>query len=250
MSDENREGLTGRGKWWFASVIVVVLVVLGLLAIFLLPDHNKDAGTDQPTTTPTTSGDTPSSPAASTPAASGSGWSAAGCNGNPGGDQVPTTAPEATWAPIGGSAVPTSTTYGPTKTTGAVRQCFQHSPTGALFAASTVTTSVGAAPDQATAIIRAGVAPGPGRDQMLSEASGSSDGFSQTVAAYRFGACAPDRCNVDLVFSVNGGQLAQTTLTVVWSANDWLLDATASQNQGTSQVAQIPAGFTSWAPGR
>ncbi|MGH3352285.1 MAG: hypothetical protein ACRDPS_16575 [Nocardioides sp.] len=253
MSDEsdNREGWTGMGIWWMSSAALIAAVVIGLAIVLFLPGNDTNTtGNPTPSTDPTTP---PSSSASSSPTSSaGTGWEAAGCNPSTGSDGVPGTAPDATWDPVGGSSVPVSTTYGPTQINGAVRQCFEHSPTGALFAAATIAAAIGADPTQTAAVARAQLVPGPGRDQVIQDAenASSSDAFAQTVAAYRFTSCSPDRCNLDMVFTVNGGQLARTALSAVWSGSDWLLDTDALLAGGVAGVEQIPAGFTSWAPGR
>jgi hypothetical protein len=133
---------------------------------------------------------------------------------------------------------------------GAVRQCYQHSPTGAAFAAATITTALGAAPEQATKIITAGMSPGEERDSMLADArNGDTGSYAQSIAAFRVGACTATRCNVDAVFTVNGGQLVRTTFVLVWKHGDWLIDGGSSATEGVSPVDQVPAGFIPWGQG-
>lgn len=253
MSDDDspREGWTGMGKWWIASGILVAVVVLGLIAIFVLPNRNTTAGTPPPTSPPAVApSSVPSSAASAAPAASPTsaaapaGWSDPGCNGHAGSDELPTTAPQASWDPVGGSNVPRSDTYGPTKVTGSVRQCYQHSPTGAVFAVATIPMVIGADPADAAKIIRAGVAPGKGRDQMLSQVSNSSTSYVQSIAGFRVEACSPKRCNVDIVATYDGGHLGETSASVVWMHGDWLMDADSVT--GAQSVSQMPAGFISW----
>jgi hypothetical protein len=252
MSDEsdNREGWTGMGIWWMSAAALIAAVVIGLAIVLFLPRNDKDnTGSPTPSTAPTTP---PSSSASSSPSASaGAGW-AAGCNTSVGSTEIPVSAPEATWDPLGGSSVPVSTTYGPSRVNGSLRECYQHSPAGALFATVTIMTALGADPAGAGAIARAQIAPGPGRDTAIEEAdAGASDpAAAQTIAAYRFTSCGPDRCNLDAVFAVNGGVLARTSLSAVWNGSDWQLDAAALSAAGVSQVDQVPAGFISWEPGR
>lgn len=253
MSDSNdtREGWTGIGKWWYAAAALVAVVAIGFVLVILLPDPDKSTGTSNPTTGSTPTSTPPSSPATtpSSPAAN-SGWEAAGCNGNPGNDQIPSDAPEAEWEPLGGSSIPVSDTYGPARVNHPLRQCFQHSPTGAVFAVATIMTSIGAEPENAGTIARAAIAPGPGRDDAIRQADGASSSVSQTVAAYHVTSCTPPRCNVDMVFSISGGQLVRTALSAVWSGEDWQLDAAALEAAGAASVPQVPPGFTTWAPGR
>lgn len=251
MSDEsdNREGWNGMGIWWMSSAALIAAVLIGLAIVLFLPEN--DPG---PTKNPSSSPDPttpPSSPASSSPS-SATGWEAIGCNPGTGSGEIPTTPPSATWDPIGGGSVPVSETYGPSRINGSLRECYEHSPAGALFATVTIITALGADPAEAAAIARAQLAPGSGRDQAIEEAeNGSADpAAAQTVAAYRFTSCGPERCNLDAIFAVNGGVLARTSLSAVWSGTDWQLDAAALTAAGVSKVDQVPAGFTSWEPGR
>lgn len=247
-SNDNREGWTGIGKWWWASAALIAVVVIGIVVVLLLPNPDKSTGTHEPSGTPNPT--PPPSSAAPSPSAAATGWAEPGCSGSAGSDQVPYEAPETDWEPLGGSSVPVSETYGPAKVDYPLRQCFQHSPTGALFAVVTIMTSIGAEPEHAGVIARASIAPGPGRDEAISQADGASSSVAQTAAAYRVTSCASDRCNVDVVFSISGGQLVRTSLSAVWSGSDWQLDADALEAAGAAAVPQVPAGFTTWSPGR
>lgn len=252
MSDDDsrREGWTGMGKWWIASAIFAAVIVLGLIAIFVLPNRDATGGTPPPTKTtpaepPSSVPTSPMSPSSNpSPSAQASGWSDLGCNSHPGSDKMPTTAPKTGWDPVGGSNVPRSDTYGPTKINGAVRQCYQHSPTGAVFAVATIPMVIGADPTQAAKVIRAGVAPSKSRDQMINEVRANPSSYVQSIAGFRVQACNPKRCNIDIVVTYDGGHLGETTASVVWMHGDWLMDA--SSVTGAQAVDQMPAGFVSW----
>lgn len=246
-SDKDREGWFGIGKWWYASAAFVLCIALALVVIFLLPSNHKKststpASTDTSSAAPVTA---PSSRPSATKAASG--WADTGCNGTKGSDEIPAEAPSAKWVPVGAASIPTSSTYGASEVHGAVRRCFQHSPTGALFAAATLLTNFGANPNSSSAIAEAGMTPGAARDRIF--ANPDNEQQAQTVTAFRVDACTPARCNIDLIYSVLGGRLIEGTQSYVWQGGDWLLDVDALMAQGgdgSQLVTQVPAGFVSW----
>lgn len=251
MSDENtKEGWIGIGKWWWAAAIVVLVVVLGLLYVLLPVGGNNNAAPAPASSAPAPP--PPSSPA-TTSASTGQGWADSGCFGQPGDGSQPDSAPRVNWVPVGTSSVPSSSAYGPANTAAGLRRCYQHSPSGALLAAVTIPAELGAnaaSPGTVAEIAKTQVAPGAGRQKLLNANRTPDSSWSETVQAYKFDACSPDRCNVDLVMSSTGSGtgnvLVQTPESLVWSGQDWTLDVSTL---GGSKVSQIPAGFTTWAPG-
>lgn len=250
MSDETAPR-GGFGKWWLASAVLMAVVALGL--VYVLFPRGDATGTDtepDASSSPTSITDPPSSTGSTAaPEEGGDGWDDQGCNGTSGSSEIPTSPPgDVQWVPLGAISVPVSDEYGPRELDGPpLRQCFQHSPVGALFAAINIpaaTTASGSRSD-ADAVTRAQVSPGAYRDASLSEQSDVSGG-GWTVAAFRVPACSPTRCNVDLVIDL-GGKLAQFSLSVVWHSGDWLIDG--STEPSVNPVASAPAGFTPWMPG-
>ena len=114
----------GPGQKWtlWASWGVLLLVVLVCAVIwFSLP--NK---------TPTAAGPAPKTVTSSTAAPARQ----TVCPSTESSTQIPTSAPaDVTWKALYGNTWPASASAGPTRTVDGVAQCFQHSPTGAAFAA-------------------------------------------------------------------------------------------------------------------
>lgn len=252
MSDSNdtREGWTGIGKWWYAAAALVAVVVIGFVLVILLPDPDKNTGTSNPPTAPTPTSTPPSSPA-STPSPDEAGWADGGCSGS-GDDQVPHDAPDAEWVPLGSSTVPTSAEVGPKQVDGLLRRCYQHSPSGALFAVTNILAAANADPTssaQAVRILTEQFTPGKGRDQALEDVQQPDYAPSAlTAVAYQVTSCDPSRCNLKIVYELPAGPLAETSTSVVWSGGDWLIDGNVPGN-GRS-VTSVPPGFTAWGPER
>lgn len=225
--------------WWYASAALILAVVLGIIALLLLPgDGDTDARGDD--TAPT--GPPPlSSPAPSSDSGSSTGWADLGCNGTEGDSKTPSLAPEATWEPVGVMSAPTSEEYGPTQVDGFVRTCYQHTPTGAVFAAINLMTSFAAAPEsELRAVTEASMTPGPFRDETLSSPRGE---LGWQISAFDVQSCTPERCNVAVVVSLAGG-LAQVNSPMVWTDGDWKLDG--QTNAGGSSVESVPPGYVVW----
>lgn len=241
MSDSNSKSSAGWGTingWWYASAALIGLVLLGLLIVLLFPNDEDGAG-----------GATSSSSAGTGEEAT-EGWEDTGCNGTEGSSEIPTSPPsDVEWVPLGAMSVPQSGEYGPLQVDDPpLRQCYQHSPTGALFAAINIPaagSSTGSGADL-EAVARQQMTPGPTQEQFLAAAaSGDAETSADTVAAFQISACTPDRCNVSVVAN-SGGQLVQGTYSLVWVDGDWKLDGT--QQIAASALDAVPAGFVQWAP--
>lgn len=227
--------------WWYAAGGLMLLVAIGLIAILVLPNHH-DANTAAPTNaagTPPLS--SPATPQASTSPA-GTGWADLGCNGTKGSIETPVLAPKGSWVPLGAMSVPASETFGPAAVEGFVRTCYQHTPTGAVFAAENLPIAAATAPtpDRA-AVLEAGMTPGAQRDASLSEIEGP---LGWKPAAFHVDSCDPQRCNIVLVVSAGGG-FAEINMPMVWYLGDWRLDG--SRDAGGGSVDAVPVGFVNWA---
>lgn len=172
---------------------------------------------------------------------------------------VPTTAPPgATWTYFRSVALPQSHTYGPTQVNGDVAAGYEHSPTGALFAAVNITTRYSFGLGWREVLDRQ-TAPGPGRkawiairtqhplDPNAQPAPGSYGQF----AGFRFVNYSPEMATVQVVtqFANYGGALQMSTLTVQWSGQDWVLVLQPDGSPSPS-VAKVPSldQFVSWGP--
>lgn len=243
---------SGLGKWWWASAVVVLLVVAA--AVWLAVDPAPSPSAARPTVTRTvgpsgapvappstsvSSGSTSSS--ANVPGA----WADRGCNGSSGSSARPAAAPGGvTWMPLGAMSVPTSPTLGPAKVTAPYRECFQHSPAGALLAAVNIQDAAGANLQTAVKVLQHQVTAGPGRDSAIAAATGpdAAVGYASPIG-FQFGACSPTSCIVNVVFS-GGGSAEEFTDLMVWSGGDWKLNGTNIPEP--SLVQGLPSGFIPW----
>ncbi|MEK8229337.1 hypothetical protein NKG05_30680 [Oerskovia sp. M15] len=132
-TDDNEQNPFTQPGFIAAAVVVALLVVLGI-AIAIMSATRSDV----PDPTPEPSSPAPTTSTAPTSEGSDGAGGASVCG--LGGDELtgsPSTAPDAEWAYQGTTAYPTSTKFGPGETNDdGVRYCFQHSPTGAVFAAA------------------------------------------------------------------------------------------------------------------
>jgi len=159
----------GDNPWTRPSVFLsIAFLVLAVLAgsIVLIRTHPGGAATaavpsaSAPAVTPT--GVTPSPAPSTTPTNSTSTAAALP-------DQtVPVTAPPATWITVETLSLPTSPLYGPKVNDGTVMAGYQHSPTGALFAAADNRGRFALVRDWKTATLSA-VADTPGRAVFLAQ---------------------------------------------------------------------------------
>ncbi|GAB3868540.1 hypothetical protein GCM10028801_44630 [Nocardioides maradonensis] len=238
-----------KNGWWTAAALFMTLVGIALLVIFLLPNHNTTGATTPPTPTGNPTAPLSSSPTASTTTPALTGWADLGCNGTKGSRSVPNLPPRATWDPVGSFTAPSSPQYGPTRTQQGVRACYQHTPTGALFAAINFPFEIGSAsPADYSSVVQALMTPGAQRDQLVAEGQTTNgSGAAFTVAAYRIDACTADRCNLRLIMS-SAGKLLEVPSSMVWSGGDWKADG-ANMAGTPGPVAAMPAGFTNFGPG-
>lgn len=235
--------------WWTASAVFITLVGIAVLVIFLVPNHHHTAGGTAPPATGTNPPPPLSSPAASpSSTASASGWADLGCNGTKGSPSIPVLPPKVTWVPLGRFTVPTSKTYGPAATDGPLRHCYQHTPTGALLAAFNSPFTISAAsPADFRSVVDALTTPGVGRDKTIAAGPGTGGKpIDMKIQAYQIDSCSPDRCNLELVFALNGG-LLQGPTSMVWSGGDWKTDGASSDE--AHPIQSVPAGFTNFSAG-
>jgi len=253
MSENSPDARRQVDHTWIAAAAVVVLVVAGLVWIVM---RRNDSTPPSPApsassvvTSSATSGSAPP-PAAATPsattAATASAWPDAGCNGS----AAPPVAPQSAmtdlrWEPFLTSAIPISPTIGPAKTSGAngaLRQCFEHSPAGALVAAANIALGQ-FVPGTGRAVVETQFVAGPGRDKALKDLTTSS-GQPGQIVAFKLNGCTAAACNVDLVF-FGRGAYGSAVVPMVWTNGDWYVDGSQRIPDG-GLVQGIPAGFTAW----
>lgn len=242
-TDDNEQNPFTRPGYIAAAVLVALVVVLGIV-IAIVNATRADEPDPAPEPSPTTSAAPTSEPDVA--------GSASVC-GLKGKDLTGTlsTAPEAEWAYQGTTAYPTSPEYGPGVTTAdGVRYCFQHSPTGALFAAANAVVQ-GTDPNTVLAWLTYFVADGPARDELLSSSTGSTgtEGGRVQIAGFRVLAYEDDSATVDIaVRGSSAGQSVNLSMVyrLIWEAGDWKLQV--DDPEAPIDVATIPdlAGYISW----
>ncbi|MDA8437528.1 MAG: hypothetical protein M0Z51_01550 [Propionibacterium sp.] len=250
MTDTHNEPRGGVERWWWASAVVVVAVAVGLVWVLTHRHGQADATPPAPTSTapnaggspiPSGSASTPTAVVTSTPAGT---WADLGCNGHSSssrdvGPQLTGTA----WTPFLTSALPSTQLLGPTRITGPLRQCYAHSPAGAVMAAANIGLAE-YAPGGRSVILTQWTA-GPGRDKALSDLAQSS-GQPANIAGFAFAGCTPMRCNVQLAVT-QGGQYASSVVPMIWRNGDWSVDGSQTSPDG-GLSSTLPAGFTQWGP--
>lgn len=247
MSDtDDQKGFFKVNAWWWASAAVLVIVVIAGIAIAVLPSHNSTAtspATTTPAALPTTSLSSPTpSPSLSTTAA-GSGWADLGCNGTKGATKEPTSAPVVTWVPVGTLSAPTSSVLGPRRAAGYSRNCYQHSPAGAVLAATNALVVIRTVPlAQRETVVTRLMTAGAGRDEVVKSAP-PSDSAVPEFAAFDIQSCSPERCNVRLILNV-GSRVSYGDLSMVWSGGDWLLDGEQAPTGGG--LTSVPTNSVTW----
>lgn len=222
---------TAGGKWWVISCAFVVL--LGLALVFVLLPWG--GGDEKPALSV-------SAPAPGPAVDTSGAWSDAGCAGTSPDATIPTSGPAVRWVPLGHMSTPVSDELGPRRITGPLRECFQHSPSGALMAANVILQAGAAGPEAARTVYTTQITAGPAQQYLL----GQSTSGSASPAGFKFGACAPERCQITILVTA-GGYYAQTPLSLVWIGGDWKIDG--SGHSFEPSVAQTPpAGYIPWGP--
>lgn len=226
--------------WWYASAALMLVAGIGLIAILILPNDDTNAGTQPIPNTPSAPLSSPATQPE--PGPSTTGWDDLGCNGTRGDTGVPQLPPKVTWVPIGPWSVPSSATYGPTKVDGFVRTCYQHTPTGAVLAATNVLAVAVTVPqaERADVLVRLMTA-GAVRDEAIATVLPPDNGGRWE--AFDVEGCSPERCNVVLISSL-GSTYGENKVSMIWTDGDWYLDGT--QRLSASVIDAVPPGYAAW----
>jgi hypothetical protein len=245
-TQEQRNPLTK--PWFIGGAVVVGLIVLAGIIV-------AATGGDEPDNDPTAA--PAASPSASEQAPAGD----ASMCGLPGVEMSGrvTTAPEVTsWEYQDVFAYPVSATAGPGEVdeTG-YRYCFQHTPTGALFAAANAAI-MGFATDHALmdGWREYAYSNGTYRSELLAKGNGvesnrEASGIRASIAGFKLLAYDGNTARVDIV--ITGSQGANTAtgsnvFDLVWSEGDWKINTEVRE---PTRLTQIPstAGYVSWREG-
>lgn len=243
MADEENEQSPWTRPGFIASAIVIgLIVVIGVIVTVIT--LNQDRADPEPTST-----STPSTAPSPEPTGDAGGASVCGLGGVELSGRL-TSAPTAEWAYQGTVAYPTSGEFGPGATDDSgFRYCFQHSPEGALFAASNA-VALGTDPAVAPTWIEYFAAEGPYRDELLAETatSSSSAGTRLRVAGFRLLSYDGNTARVDLAgegSTSTGSIYFSAVYELVWQDGDWK----ANTDTPTSfDFATIPnlTGYIAW----
>lgn len=245
MADEENEQSPWTRPGFIAAAVVIALIVVAGVIVTVL-NLNRDGSDPAPTSTsqPTDAAPSPE------PTGDEGGASVCGLDGVELSGRL-STAPAAEWAYQDTVAYPTSPELGPGETSPeGVRYCFQHSPQGALFAATNATVQ-GADPATVGPWLDYFLASGPNRDAVLAEGGSNSgtQGVRVEVAGFRLLSYDGKTASVDI--AVRGSSQGQSVTlsmiySLVWENGDWKL--TVSNPAAPINVAVIPdlAGYITW----
>ena len=241
-TDNNTRTDSPFNIWWVVSGIGIVLVVVALILVLIFGRGGASDDDAAPVDT-ATSEPAPTETASAEPAASS-------CRLDDGNQDIPVSAPEATWTTVDYLLVPSSNEYGPAPLEGSEWSCFAHSPTGALFAAAQVMAGASgpefesfmddAAVDNAA--LQAWVA---GENP---ETHTQSPGNVAQFAGFQMTSVAPDRVTVKLALT-QSGILGSYTADMVWDDADdtWKVDMGASTFFDNVATLENLNTFTPWA---
>ena len=237
MTNESA-GSNPFNKWWWVAggVLVIVLVLLGLIVTGVIGPTRADPAPAVPTAPSTTS--VPVATATSEPAATV-------CD-LPSGDQsIPIVGPAATWKTNIYFLHPTSEVYGPmSNPSSSSWGCFQHSPTGALFAAANV-MNAGVSSDVKEAMPDAAIANAALQAYLASLTKvGQTPGQIAQLTGFQFITVSPDLVVVRLGLQQDR-VTGYYTFAVVWDATTANWRADLSQSNLTPTADSLTT-FTPW----
>ncbi len=224
-----------------AALVVALVVVLGIVLAIVNAGRSPDPAT---ATTPEATPPPTSSPS------SGEVESVCGLRGEEL-DGTVTTPPAADWQYVGTVAYPTSSAVGPGATDQAAGfgYCFQRTPEGALFAAAHA-LALGFAPEN-RAWLEYVVAPGPFRDELLTEGTtSSSEGTRARIGGFRVLSYDGSTARIDLAGEGStpaGSMTFSVVYELTWHDGDWKVRADTATPFDFSSIPNL-AGYVMWGP--
>ncbi len=252
---------------WLIGVAATVIVIAGITigvsqanrgdgpppAVSPTTSGQSD-GISQPGTTPAATTADPATPAP--PPTPDLDASLCGLDGGQPGAAVAMPA-DITWPTQGGTAYPSAPTIGPGLTSPeGFRHCFEHSTTGAVFAAANaVVQAVEADANDNDAWFDYIVAEGPLREAALARDPDSfadiPSGAALSIVGYRLLAADQTTAQVDIAvrgslfgFSVH----VSVVLDLVWQRGDWRVEVTDPERLIAVSTIPDTSGYTPWGP--
>ena len=245
MRSDNGQEQSPYARPGFVMSAGLIVLVAVFLIIVVVSSHGDNKTADQ-VGAGTTEHSTNSIPA---PIASVRGKT---CQDSPSvSDVIPTKAPETVWKYYETMAYPTSPVYGPLAEDDGVRRCFEHSPTGALFAVGNFMTQ----PDP-SAWIRYFLTNDSLRDALdagedITIIESDTAGMRIAVAGFRISGYDGDSTIVELVHVVRAqGKVIYLTevFPLAWEDGDWKLVLYDTSTLYDVVVIPDADGYSPWSP--
>ncbi|WP_160050112.1 MULTISPECIES: hypothetical protein [unclassified Nocardiopsis] len=249
MSDDERPENPLTSKSFLASAgIVGLIAVLGIVVIGanLISDNEGDE--DGPAAIVEAAPDEEDAPE---PAPSDSEASMCGLQGSD--ETTLDTAPqEVTWEFVGTMRAPANPDAGPGLVADdGFRQCYAHSPTGALLASANM-TALGTDPKLVPQMLEELVAEGTGQDAALAavDAEGAAadpSGVRMSIVGFNLMGYGSEHARVDLALEGSNGVFMSYTVDMKWEDGDWKREL-APTGDSIIPAAQIPdaSGYIPW----
>ncbi|NUP30419.1 MAG: hypothetical protein HOV66_29440 [Streptomycetaceae bacterium] len=170
---------------------------------------------------------------------------------------VGSTPPQITWTVFRTVLLPSSESLGPKVEHGGVARCFAHSATGALLAASQITTRYFLSSDWRS-VVDLQVLPGQGRDTFRQRQADIESQFGMPddpdpgqinqFAGYRFVTYTAETAVVQIARRSPQGKLMSAIHTLVWQNGDWRLQMQSDGSDASvrQEIGSLD-GYQKWA---
>lgn len=260
-----------RPGYVIATAVLGIIVVLAVVVTIVNQGGSGSTVTSSPTphaaqdTSTTPTAPTPTTPATSSTHPTVSASSSAARDSSPGADGTGGSIcglsagkplvgklepPEAEWKYDGPTGYPTSPRYGPGRTADAgFRYCYQHSATGALFAAAGAIAFNNRSEAVSQAWSRYSLADGPYRDQLLHGSYQPDDPSVRTkIIGYRLLSYDAEEAKIDLAVRLSSTEqtlLTSVLMDLVWQHGDWRFSTQTPDSVQATRLVDL-AGYTSW----
>jgi hypothetical protein len=158
-------------------------------------------------------------------------------------------APPTKWVLVGTVAAPTErTTVGPGVVKGdGFRSCYEHTPTGALFAAANL-LALDSDQSLLKEVAENLIAPGPGRTALMAQSSTPPDATTRyQIAGFNIDSYARSTATVDLAINTSTGDLVSFPIQMQWVGGDWKAKTTSTGGfpLQPASLADL-GGYTPW----
>lgn len=156
------------------------------------------------------------------------------CKVQDGDETLPNEAPTVSWDAVGNGSAPASDTHGPYAQDGELWTCYEHSPTGALLAASYAFFAMGYVPGFADEWIAESDFHDAVAEQENAEPAPVTG--TMTPAGYRYVSYSADTAVVDLATEYaneEGAAHLSMRLALKWSGDRWMVDPERSSEEFT-----------------